>query len=59
MADPLELLGGAAKSFVFGAGVAWATFRGQLSAARAEAATANALAQDALTRIAEEKNRSR
>lgn len=57
MTEPLEL-GLALVSAVFGAGVAWATLRGSVSAARAESAAANAAALDALGRIAAEKNRS-
>lgn len=57
MADLLEL-GTAAIGAVFGAGVAWASLKESIRAVKIDAQSARELAQDALARIAVEKERS-
>lgn len=57
MADILEL-GTAAIGAVFGAGVAWASLNGSIKAVKIDAATALQQANEALARIAVEKERT-
>jgi hypothetical protein len=61
VADPIEVLAavlGGLSTTCFGAGVAYMAVKNSVKAARIEAATAIAMAQDCLARIAVEKDRS-
>lgn len=58
MSDPLLDLGIGLLSFVFGAGAAYATIKNSVKTARIDASSAIAMSQDALARIAVERERS-